>query len=90
MIQKIVLTLLVKIQEKRNQNNQNVQWIVVETREDDGKKINIVTRGGAKTGADATKKNQDLHQWVRKNATPEQNFDVCKKRRPSKRLDKIF
>jgi hypothetical protein len=43
------LTLLTKIQEKRNQNNKNVQWIVVENREEDGKNINIVTRGGAKT-----------------------------------------
>jgi hypothetical protein len=50
-------TLLVKIQEKRSENNQNFQWIVVETREEDGKKINIVTRGGAKIGSDATKKN---------------------------------
>jgi hypothetical protein len=61
------LTLLIKIQDKRNQNNQNVQWIVVENREEDGKKINIVTRGGAKTGEDATKKDQDQYQWVRKN-----------------------
>jgi hypothetical protein len=70
------LTLLVKIQDKRNQNNQNVQWIVVENREEDGKKINIVTRGGAKTGEDATKKDQDQYQWVRKNTTPQQNFDA--------------
>jgi hypothetical protein len=77
-------TLLIKIQEKRNQNNQNVQWIVVENREEDGKKINIVTRGGAKTGDDATKQNQDIHQWVRKNAEPEQKFDAQKKKRPFK------
>jgi hypothetical protein len=43
------LTLLVKIQEKRNQNNQNVQWISAEAR-DEGRNINIVTHGGAKTG----------------------------------------
>jgi hypothetical protein len=36
-------TLLKKIQKKRNQHNQYVQWIAIETREDDGKKINIVT-----------------------------------------------
>jgi hypothetical protein len=36
------LTLLVKIQEKRNQNNQNVQWISTEAR-DEGRNINIVT-----------------------------------------------
>jgi hypothetical protein len=28
------LTLLVKIQEKRNQNNQNVQWISAEARDE--------------------------------------------------------
>jgi hypothetical protein len=42
------LTLLRKIQEKRNQNNQNLQWISIEARED-GRNINIVTHGGAKT-----------------------------------------
>jgi hypothetical protein len=36
------LTLLGKIQDKRNQNNQNVQWISAEAR-DDGRNINIVT-----------------------------------------------
>jgi hypothetical protein len=41
-------TLLGKIQEKRNQNQKNVQWISVEAR-DDGININIVTHGGAKT-----------------------------------------
>jgi hypothetical protein len=35
-------TLLRNIWEKRNQNNQNVQWISVEAR-DEGKNINIVT-----------------------------------------------
>jgi hypothetical protein len=58
MTQKIVLTLLGKIQEKRNQNNQNVQWISAEAR-DDGRNINIVTRGGAKTGTDAVKQDPD-------------------------------
>jgi hypothetical protein len=43
------LTLLVNIQEKRNQNNQNVQWISAEER-DDGWNINIVTHGGTKKG----------------------------------------
>jgi hypothetical protein len=47
-------TLLVKIQEKRNQNNQNVQWILVEAR-DEGQNINIVTHGGAKTGTDTVR-----------------------------------
>jgi hypothetical protein len=44
-------SLLGKIQEKRNQNNQNVQWISTEAR-DDGRNINIVTQGGSKTGID--------------------------------------
>ena len=64
-------TLIIKIQDKRNQNNQNVQWIRVENKEEDGKKINIVTRGGAKTREDATKKDMDEYQWVRKNTMPE-------------------
>jgi hypothetical protein len=55
------LALLTKIQEKRNQNNQNVQWIVVETKEEDGNNINIVTRGGSKIRADATNQYQDQH-----------------------------
>jgi hypothetical protein len=55
------LTLLKKIHDKRNQNNQNVQWIVVENREEDGKNINIVTRGGANTGVDSTRKDQDQY-----------------------------
>jgi len=50
-------TLLVKLQDKRNQKNQNVQWIVVENKEEDGKNINIVvTRGGAKTRENVAKK----------------------------------
>jgi hypothetical protein len=44
-------TLLGKIQEKRNQNNQNVQWISAKAR-DEGRNINIVMHGGAKTGND--------------------------------------
>jgi hypothetical protein len=42
-------TLLVKIQKKRNQNNQNVQWISGKAR-DEGRNINIVTHEGAKIG----------------------------------------
>jgi hypothetical protein len=73
-------TLLVKIQEKRNQKNHNVQWIVVETKEEDGKKIKIVIKGGAKTCSYVAKKNQDQHQWVKKNTTPQQQFDVRKEK----------
>jgi hypothetical protein len=39
--------LMTKIQEKRNLNNQNVQWIAAEIR-DPRRNINIVTRGGVK------------------------------------------
>jgi hypothetical protein len=73
-------TLLIKIQDKRNQNNQNVQWIWVEKREEDGKNNNKVTIGGAKTGEDASKKYQDQYQWTRKNIHPKQNFDACKEK----------
>jgi hypothetical protein len=64
------VTLLTKIQDKRNQNNQNVQWIVVENREEDGKKINIVTIGGAKVGEYVANKDHYHYQWVRKNTMP--------------------
>jgi hypothetical protein len=74
------LTLPVKINDKRNQNNQNVQWIVVENREEDGKKIHIVTRGGAKIGGDVSKKDQDQYQWVRKNTEHKQKFDAHKEK----------
>jgi hypothetical protein len=70
-------TLLGKIQEKRNQNNQNVQWISTESR-DDGRNINIVTRGGAKTRTNAAKQDPTQHQWVKKNIDPQKQFDVRK------------
>jgi hypothetical protein len=54
-------TLLIKIQDKRNHTKQNVQWMGVENREEDGKKINIVTKGGAKIREDAAKKDQDQY-----------------------------
>jgi hypothetical protein len=44
---------------KMNQNNGNVQWISMETREEDGNKINIVTIGGIKTRLDAENLKQD-------------------------------
>jgi hypothetical protein len=56
------LTLLVKIQEKRNQNNQNVQWILAEAR-DEGWNINMVTRGGDKTRIDAARQEPVQNQW---------------------------
>jgi hypothetical protein len=50
----------------------------VENREEDGKKINIFNIGGAKTGEDATKKDQDHYQWIRKNTTPKHKFNAHK------------
>ena len=64
-----------KIQEKRNQNNQNVHWIFVEAR-DDGRNINIVIRGGAKIGTDEEKQDPMQHQWVKKNIEPKKYFDA--------------
>jgi hypothetical protein len=64
-----------KIQEKRNQNNQNVQWISVEAR-DDKRNINIVTQGGAKTRNDAIRQDPSQHQWVKKNVEPKKQFDA--------------
>jgi hypothetical protein len=49
-----------KIQEKRNPNNQNVQWISAEAR-DDGRNINIVMQGGAKTRTDTVRKDPMQH-----------------------------
>jgi len=63
---------------KREPNNHNVKWIVVETIEEDGKNINIITRGVTKTGVDETEQNHEQHQWVRKNTTPQQQFDARK------------
>jgi hypothetical protein len=49
-------TLLVKIQENRNQNKQNVQWILAKAR-DEGRNIDIVTHGGDKPSTNIVKKN---------------------------------
>jgi hypothetical protein len=64
------LRLMGKIQKKRNRNNQNVQWISTEER-DDGRNINVVTRGGAKTGDDVVRQDPTQHQWVKKNVEPQ-------------------
>jgi hypothetical protein len=68
------LILLVNIQKKRNQNNQNVQWISVKAR-DEGKNINIVTHGGAKTCTNAIRQEPEQNQWVKKNTEPKKQFD---------------
>jgi hypothetical protein len=62
-------TLLVNIQEKRNQNKQNVQWNSAKAR-DEGQNINIVTHGGAKIGTDAGRQEPAQNQWVNKNNEP--------------------
>jgi hypothetical protein len=82
-------TLLGKIQEKRNQNNQNVQWISAEAR-DDGRNINIVTRGGAKTGTDAVTQDPTQHQWVKKNTEPHKKFDAWKEKETFKEARQEF
>jgi hypothetical protein len=68
-------TLLGKIQEKRYQNNQNIQWIYAEAR-DDGININILTRNGAKTRDDIVRQDLAQHQWVKKNAEQQKQFDA--------------
>ena len=73
------LTFLGKIQEKRNQNNQNVEWISAEAR-DDGRNINIVTYRGDKTGSNTLKKYPVQHQWVKKNIEPHQQFHARKEK----------
>ena len=52
------MTLLGKIQEKRNQNNQNVQWISAKAR-DERRSINIVTLEALKH--EMTKDNKSLY-----------------------------
>jgi len=46
---------MTRIQEKRNHNNKNFQWIASETKENDGKNINIVNIRGTNTRSDETK-----------------------------------
>jgi hypothetical protein len=72
--------IMVFFQEKLIISYINVQWIVVENKEENGKNIHIVTRGGAKKGEDAKKKYQDQYQWAWKNTTPEQKFDARKEK----------
>jgi hypothetical protein len=43
---------------------------------DDGRNINIVTRGGAKTGNDAVRQDLAQHQWVKNNVEPQKQFDA--------------
>jgi hypothetical protein len=73
------LTLLIKIQEMRNQNNDNVQWIFSEAM-DEGWNINIVTRGGAKIGDDIVRQEPTQNQSVKKNAEIRKQFDAQKEK----------
>jgi hypothetical protein len=82
-------TLLRKIQEKINKNNQNVQWIYEEVR-DDGRNINIVTHGGAKTGDDTVRQDPTQHQWVKKNDEPQKQFDAQNEKGIFKKARKEF
>jgi hypothetical protein len=82
-------TLLGKIQEKRNQNDQNVQWISTEAR-DDERNINIVTQGEAKTGTDAVRQDPVQHQWVKKNIEPQKQFDEWKEKEIFKEVRQEF
>jgi hypothetical protein len=59
-------TLFGKFQEKRDKNNQNVKWISMKSR-DEGRNINIVMLGGAKTGNNVVRQDPTQHQWVKKN-----------------------
>jgi hypothetical protein len=68
-------TLLGKIQDKRNQNDHNVQWIYAKLR-DDRRNINIVISGGDNTGNDAVRQDPTQHQWVNKNVELQKKFDA--------------
>jgi hypothetical protein len=83
------LTLLVKIQEKRIQKTQNVQWISPEAR-DEGRNINIVTCKGDKIGNDTVRQDPVQHQWVRKNVEPRKQLDVKNEKEIFKQARKEF
>jgi hypothetical protein len=87
---KYFLTLMTRIQEKRNENNQNVQWISMETKEYDGKNINIVTRGQTKTGSDAAKKNRTITNGSERIQHMNNILMHARKRRHSSKPDKRF
>jgi hypothetical protein len=81
--------LLGKIQEKHNQNNQNVQWISTEAREYD-RNINIVMHEGDKIGDDASKQEPIQNQWIKKNTEPPKRFDVGKEKETFKEAIQEF
>jgi hypothetical protein len=81
--------LLVKIQEKRNQNNHNVQWISTKSR-DDEQNINIVTRGGTKIGNDTVRRELAQSQWIKKNTEPRKQFNAPKQKESFKEARQEF
>jgi hypothetical protein len=57
---------------------------------DEGRDINIVTHGGAKTRNDTVQQESVQHQWVKKNAKPRKQFDVQKGKEIFKKAQKEF
>jgi hypothetical protein len=43
---------------------------------DNRRNINIVMRGGAKTGNDAVRQDPTQHQWLQKNVEPKKQSDA--------------
>jgi hypothetical protein len=72
-----------------NINNHNVQWIFAEIR-DPGRNINIVTRGGVKTGAYAKDQRKKYQCWIQKKTQPQQQFDAKKENETFKEEKKEF
>jgi hypothetical protein len=48
----------------------------LEKEKDEGRNINIVTRGGDNIGNDAVKQDPAQHQWVKKNFEKRKQFDA--------------
>jgi hypothetical protein len=57
---------------------------------DPGRNINIVTRGGVKTGADAHDQKKESQCWIQKNTQPQQQFDAKKEKETFKEEKKEF
>jgi hypothetical protein len=57
---------------------------------DEGRNINIVTRGGAKTGDDTVRQAPTQNQWVKKNDEPRKQFDAQKEKEIFKQARQEF
>jgi hypothetical protein len=57
---------------------------------DPGRNINIVTRGGVKTGEDAQDQKKESQCWIQKNTQPQQQFDAKKEKDIFKEEKKEF